>query len=343
MGIGFVPLEGGHWGFTTAVYLFFAALAGGAHVTGVAAYALGDGGEREVRRSLSRWSFLVALVATAIAGVAILSHLADPLAGLLFPLTLTNFGSWITLGTWILVSLGVLTALQTLWFQFGERGREGDATSAVLRRPADWVGLRDPLDRLADRSRPAGTWYHVVTALGVLPAIGTVYTGFELAAVATVPLWHNPALLPGLFIASGLAAGVAAALAPTIAVEGPTSRTAVGFVGVAAVGMLVSVALLWGLWSSLGGSPAAVESKAMLAEGALATTVQVLVASIVVSLVGSPLLAWVGYTRPDAELTRRFVRPGLVGTLLLGVLGTFLVRYAVVYAGVKESIVVVGV
>jgi protein NrfD len=343
MSIGFVALDGGHWGFTTAVYLFFAALAGGAHVTGVAAYALGGDVERDVRLSLARWAFLVALVAVTVAGLAILSHLADPLAGLLFPVTLTNFGSWITIGTWVLVSLGAFTALQTLWFHFGPVGQDTDASHAALRGPARRLGLLDHVDRLAERTRPDALGYRVVTALGLLPAVGTVYTGFELAVVATVPLWNNPALLPALFLASGLAAGVAAALAPTIVVEGAESRTAVAGAGAVAVGLLASVALLWGLWSSLGPSPAAEASRTMLADGSLATLVRVLLASIVLSLVGSPVLAWVGYTRPGSALTRRVVRPGLVATLLAGVLGTFLLRYAVVAAAVKDPIVVVGV
>jgi protein NrfD len=343
MSIGFVALDGGHWGFTTAVYLFFAALAGGAHVTGVAAYALGGDDERAVRLSLARWAFLVALVAVTIAGLAILSHLADPLAGLLFPVTLTNFGSWITIGTWVLVSLGAFTALQTLWVHFGPVGQDTDESRAALRWPARRLGLLERVDRFADRTRPDGVGYQLVTALGLLPAVGTVYTGFELAVVATVPLWNNPALLPALFLASGLAAGVAAALAPTIALEGAASRTAVGAAGVVAVGLLASVALLWGLWSSLGPSQAAEASRAMLADGSLAMLVRVLLASIVLSLVGSPLLAWIGYTRPESELTRRVVRPGLVGTLLAGVLGAFLVRYAVVAAGVQDPIVVVGI
>lgn len=343
MGTGLVWLEGGHWGFTTATYLFFAALAGGAHVAGVAAYALGDGPERGVRLAYARWAFLVALVAVAVAGLAILSHLADPLAGVLFPLTLHNFGSWITIGTWVLVSLGVFTALQTLWLQFGAIGREEPDSGSILRRLAGRVGVGAAVDDVADWSHPGGNRYRVVTTVGLVPAVGTVYTGFELAAVATVPLWHEPTLLPALFLASGIAAGVAAALVPTIAFEGSSSRTVVGFAAVVGVTLLVSVVLLSELWGGLGGSPAAAESKALIGAGALQTIGQVLLVAIVVSLVGSPLLAWIGYVRGETPLTRRVVRPGLVATLLAGVVGTFLIRYVVLFAAVKEPIVVVGI
>lgn len=343
MGTGLVWLEGGHWGFTTAVYLFFASLAGGAHVAGVAARVVGDGPERGVRLAYARWAFLVALGAASVAGIAILSHLADPLAGLLFPVTLTNVGSWITVGTWVLVLLGVFSALQTLWLQFGALGRAEPASSSILRRPVGRIDRLESVDGLADWSHPGGSLYWVVTGVGLVPAVGTVYTGFELAAVATVPLWHEPALLPALFLASGVAAGVAAALVPTVAFEGSTSRTVVGFATVVGVSLLLSAVLLWELWGGLGGSPAAAESKALLTAGSLQTAVAVLEGTIVVSLVGSPLLAWIGYVRGEAPLTRRVVRPGLVATLLAGVVGTFLVRYLVLFAAVKEPVVVVGI
>lgn len=338
--IGHVWLEGGHWGLVTAIYLFFAALGGGAYLAGVVAYGLGGDGERRERLAFTRWAFLVALVAVAIAGVAILSHLADPIAGLLFPVTLQNFDSWITRGTWILVSLGAFTALQTLWLHFGSRGKSSPETNGVVRRVAGVVRLRSGLDGLADQTRPSGRLYWVVAVLGLLPAAGTVYTGFELAAVDTVPLWHHSTLLPAAFLTSGVAAGIAMALALTVAFEGTTGRLAAGSATVVSLALLVSGALLWSLWGSLGGTPAATETKAMLTSGALHLPFVALSASIVVSLVASPLLAWIGYARGESAMTRWVVRPGLVASLLLGVVGTFLVRYVVILAAVKDPIVV---
>jgi protein NrfD len=339
--VDLVWLERGHWGLVTALYLFFAALGGGAYLTGVAAYGLGGDGERRERLALARWSFLVALAAVAVAGVAILSHLADPLAGLLFPLTLHNFGSWITRGTWILVALGAFTALQTLWLHFGSLGGERGEASGILRRIAG--PLRPVLDRVADGSRPGGGRYWLVAGLGLLPALGTVYTGFELAAVATVPLWHHPVLLPGAFLVSGVAAGIAVALALTVAFEGTIGRFVVGYSGAVGLALLATGGLLWRLWESLGTSPAAAQTKADLASAALQTPFAVLFVCLAVSLVASPVLAWVGYARGDTTVTKWVIRPGLVATLLLGVVGTFLVRYVVIAAAVKEPFVVVGI
>lgn len=335
-------LEGGHWGLTTAVYLFFASLGGGAYLAGVAAYALPDRDERRGHLALARWGFLVALTAVSIAGLAILSHLADPLAGLLFPLTLTNLESWITRGTWILVTLGVFAALQTLWFCFGTLGRDSAGGSGFVRRLAGLLGLRDVVDRLADGTRPTGNGYWAVAVLGLLPALGTVYTGFELAAVATVPLWYHPTVLPALFLVSGVAAGIAATLALTVAFDETSGQSVVVFASAVGVTLLVSVGLLWTLWTAIGTTPAGVETTAIL-DGALSVPVVVLVAGTVLSLVGSPLLAWVGYARGQSQIAGRLVRGSLVVSLLVGVVATFLIRYVVLFAAVKEPLVVVGV
>ena len=337
---GYVWLEGVHWGLLTAIYLFFATLGGGAYLAGVAAYGLGRGDRRSEAMALARWAFLTALVATGIAGLAILAHLARPLSGLLFPLTLTEFGSWITRGTWILVSLGALAGLQTLWFHFGAVGRGAEGGSAVLRKLVAIVGLEGLLDEVADAIRPGATGFWIVATLGLLPALGTVYTGFELAVVETVPLWNHPTLLPAMFVTSGVASGVALSLALTIAFDGATDRLVVGFAGAVSLGLLLTGGLLWTLLNSLGDGPAAAESMAMLDGGSLSVFVTLLAAGIAVSVVASPILAWLWYAREETTVTRWVVRPGLVASLLFGVLATFLIRYVLLFAAVHSPNVV---
>jgi protein NrfD len=337
---GYVWLEGGHWGLLTAVYLFFATLGGGAYLAGLAAYALGRDDGRSEPMALARWAFLTAFVATGIAGVAILAHLARPLSGLLFPLTLTEFGSWITRGTWILVSLAVFAALQTLWVHFGAVGREAEGPSAFVRTIAGVLRLDGALDRLSDAIRPGGVGYWLVAALGLLPALGTVYTGFELAVVETVPLWNHPTLLPAMFVVSGVASGVALALALTIAFDGATNRLVVGFAGAVSLGLLLTGGLLWTLLNALGDGPAAAESIAMLDGGSLSVFVTLLAAGIAVSVVASPILAWLWYAREETAVTKWVVRPGLVASLLFGVLATFLIRYVLLFAAVHSPNVV---
>jgi protein NrfD len=339
--VSFAWIDHTHWHLLTALYLFFAALGGGAYLAGVVGYALGRDGTRQESMAFTRWAFLTAVVAAAIAGFSILAHLARPLAGLLFPLTLTEFGSWITRGTWILVSLGAVSALQALWFHFGERASDADGPSTFPRQVAGLIGLQAPLDRLANLTLPAEGGYWILTLLGVVPALGTVYTGFELSVVQSVPLWNNPTVLPILFIVSGIAAGVAASLGLTVAFEGATDRLVVGFAAVVGGGLLLTSGLLWQLWTSVGASPAGERSMALLT-GDLNTLVVLLGAGIVISLVASPLLAWVWHTREESAMTRWVVRPGLVGSLFAGVFGTFLIRYLLVFGAVQDPIVVVG-
>ncbi|MEF8776948.1 MAG: NrfD/PsrC family molybdoenzyme membrane anchor subunit, partial [Haloarculaceae archaeon] len=156
------------------------------------------------------------------------------------------------------------------------------------------------------------------------------------------PLWNNPSLLPLLFIVSGVAAGVATSLALTVAFEGATDRIVVGFAAAVGVGLLLTTGLLWRLWASVGDSPAGERSMALL-NGELNVLVVLLVAGIVISLVASPLLAWLWHTREESPMTRWVLRPGLVVSLLVGVLGTFLIRYLLVFGAVQDPIVLVVV
>lgn len=335
----FAWIDHTHWHLLTAIYLFFAALGGGAYLAGVVGYARSRDGQRREAMAFTRWAFLTAVVAAAVSGIAILAHLARPIAGVLFPITLSEFGSWITRGTWILVSLAVFSALQALWFHFGERARGAEGPGTFPRAVAGLVRLRDPLDRLANLTRPGGSAYWAVTLVGAAVALGTVYTGFELAVIESVPLWNNPALLPLTFIVSGVAAGVAASLALTVAFEGTTDRLVVGFAGAVGAGMLLTSGLLWVLWRSVGASPAGKGSMALL-NGELNTLVLLLAAGIVVSLVASPILAWIWYSREETTMTRLVVKPALVASLLAGVLATFLLRYVIVFGAVQDPIVV---
>lgn len=337
MAAGLAWIDHKHWHLLTAIYLFFATLGGGAFLTGVVAYALGRDGDSAEPMAVARWAFLTAVVATAISAVSILAHLARPLVGLLFPFTLTNFGSWITRGTWILVSLAALSGLQTLWFHFGDRARDAEGPSAFLKTLAGVVGLQGLVDRLADATRPSGNRYWAVTGVGSLVALATVYTGFELAVIRSVPLWNNPTVLPLLFIISGVASGAAAALALTVAFDGATDRLVVGLTGLVTVGLVLTAGLFWVLWSSVGSSPAGAKSMALL-NGKLYGLVVLLAVSIAVSAIGSPVLAWLWHDRNETEMAQRVVRPTLVVSLAAAVLAAFLIRYLLIFGAVQDPI-----
>ncbi|MFC7045564.1 dehydrogenase [Halobacteriaceae archaeon GCM10025711] len=287
---------------------------------------------------------LVAVAASAVAGVAILSHLADPLRALVFPFTLTNLGSWITRGTWILVALAVFATVQALWLLFGTEGARDSTPSRFPRRIAGAFGLLGFLDGLADRLRPGPAGRRVVALLGLVPALATVYTGFELATVWTVPLWDQPVLLPLSFLGSGLAAGVAVAVGLTAVFEGADSRTVAQYSGVVAVLLVGTLATLGVYWTRLGASDslATVASVAGLQAGNLGLavwTVALGLALPAVALLGFAALRLAGVP----VLQRRAGTTVLVGSTLLVVVASFTLRVVVLYGAVKIPIGISGV
>ncbi len=334
---GLIWVEGSHWGLLTAAYLFFVGVAGGGYLVSVVAGALAERRSRAAEQeTVGRWGALVALAAVAVAGGAILAHLADPLRGVLFPLTLTNFDSWITRGTWILVALGGFAGVRVLWLTFGTDTR-ATGPSAFPRRIAAVVGVLDVLDAFADRVRPGQSLGRLVAAAGVVPALATAYTGFELAVVSIVPLWHFPVLLPALFLVTGVAAGFAAATALTTAFDG-YSRTVGAYCLVVAGFLVVSAALVWTGLTRLGASPspAADTSLVMLGEfqAVVLPTLATLVGGAVV-LVGVVAFA---APAPGGRRTRRTVDAAVVGSLTLVFVGSFLLRLAVLLAAVKTPL-----
>lgn len=134
--------------------------------------------------------------------------------------------------------------------------------------------------------------------------------------------------------------GFALALALTIAFEGVTDRLVVGFAGAVSLGLLLTGGLLWSLLNALGDGPAASESMAQIDGGTLSAAMMILAAGIAISVIASPILAWLWHAREETAVTRWVVRPGLVTSLLFGVLATFLIRYVLLIGAVQSPNVV---
>jgi protein NrfD len=338
-------LHADHWGLSIPVYLYLAAVAGGAYLTGASASLLRWRGDTSnpLQGAIARWGFVVAVVAAAGAGLAVLSHLAVIYRAVLFPIYLTNFGSWITIGTWILVSLAAFSVIGLVLVQFGGRAAADAGPSLFPRWLAGRLGLQGALDGLADRVRSVRPVFVVLHLLGAVLAVGTLYTGFELAIVEAVPLWNRPSLMPGLFLASGIAAGMGVTVALTMAVHRKLTPVLGGYAVVVALLSGVSLLLVWQGWSSLAanGTPAAAASYAQLT-GDLAIGVWLVALGFVAPLAAGLVLGTAAVMDRLSRSVERLGGPTLIASFVLLAVGSFALRVLLLLAAAKDPVVVVS-
>jgi len=164
------------WGPLMAIYLFLGGLAGGAYIIS----ALVDLFKGEDYEVLSKSGALVSTVAV-IASVVVL--LAEIKRFMVEPLSFLNAfrqfpGSMISVGTWILTGLLVISVVTVILAFFGGNW--------LIRKIVDVVGL--------------------ILGLGT-----TAYTGLLLSYCRGVPIWGSP-FLPVTFMVSGTLTGLAMAL-----------------------------------------------------------------------------------------------------------------------------------
>ncbi|AFZ71804.1 hypothetical protein [Natronobacterium gregoryi] len=327
------------------VYLFLAVVAGGGFLTGVTASLLDsrtDAGGLE--GELSRWGFWVAVAGGAGSGLAVLSHQAILLRGLLFPIYMQNFESWMTIGTWILVSLVVVSVVALVFALFGDEASALEGASLFPRAIVAKLGLLETVDRLVDRVRPPKNGLVALYAVGSVLALATVYTGFELAVVETVPLWNMPVVVPAAFLLTGLASGVGLAVAVT-ALFARDVDTVIGGYAVA-TGLLsaLGLAFVWYGWTEIATSdaPAAAVTYVALSEGSLAIGSWLVVLGLAVGLLAG--LGVGGATLVDRRLPllERAAVPALVGSFGLLVIGSLAFRIVMLYGAQEHPVVVVG-
>ncbi|ELY68651.1 anaerobic dehydrogenase transmembrane subunit [Natronobacterium gregoryi SP2] len=271
---GLIWLPEGHWDWKIIVYLFFGGLAGGAYLTGLLADVMGyrssDESLADSMRDTTRWGMLAAIVAIAVGGIVLFSHLGAPLRALLFPVLFVNFGSWLVIGTYTLILFTLIAVIQLFWLVWGHD--DGERPSMFLRQITGWieetVGL--PIDtwlaRLATWSNPGTTGRLAVHVVGAFfSVLLVVYTALLLSDVSwLVPAWDGT-LLPFLFLASGLSIGMAATAGLTVVFEGLEGTRITTFSLIDDAVILFEIVVLALLVSALAsGGPASLASYELL-------------------------------------------------------------------------------
>lgn len=180
------------WGssFHIPWYLFLGGMAGGTLL--IAALADLFGGRHERYQALSRIAAYITLPITIVGGLALTFHLGKPERGILFPLFMSNYRSWLAIGGWIIaVFFPLAVAYAVLWYF--RMGRAPRLIVALLSIPAG-VGI-------------------------------ALYTGFLISGAWSIPggYWFSPLwdvkYIPVLFLISGLSTGLAACGLVALAVD----------------------------------------------------------------------------------------------------------------------------
>lgn len=346
----------GHWEIFITTYLFLGGLSGGAYLTSVASSELfrprAEGpAELFACEETSRWGAVVGVLAIAVGAMALLYHLGAPLRALAFPILFENFGSWLVIGTWVIVLFSLFVTLEAFWLLFGTAHDDPDGLSFFPRWILVWIDDYLPtswsvlaaLDRLADLLRPTGTRRTLVRGVGGLLAAGViVYTAMLLTDVSVVPLW-NRQYLPIVFLMSGASTGISAALLGTVASGGGLSRTNHLFCladdGLIAVETVTVLGLLSVLAS---GGPAAERSRELLLSGAYSPhfLVGVLALGLVVpfalSMTMTSLVKFTDFE--ETSVGASAFTGGFAVKYVLVLAGGFLLRYVVIFGAVKQPL-----
>ena len=334
-----------YWDLSIPVYLYFAAVAGGAYLTGASACfvrSYRSDGPCCLESEIARWGFMIAVFSVAIAGLAVLSHLAVIYRAILFPVYLTNFGSWITIGTWILVLLAVLSVVCLLLQLFGENAAADDGASLWPRAVVAKLGLLDLADQLVDRVRPPMAGFALLHVAGSVLALATIYTGFELSIVETVPLWNQPVLVPLLFLTSGVAAGIGLTLAVTMLFERQIGPVFGGYAFVAGVLSGISLLIGWLSWNDIATSdaPAAAASHAHMTDGTLYLGLILVVLGFAAALIAGIGLGIAALLGRLPDRVERVGGPVLISSFLLLTIGGLVLRLVLLLAAEQDPVVV---
>lgn len=273
------------WDWKIAQYVALIGLAGGAYLTAYVADVLSKRRESLEHGQLAKYGYLTGLLVIAISPPIMLSHLATPFRAMALPFTMSNLGSWMAIGSYLIAGFGLGALLMFGWTAFGKErpnrqavadgGTDiasdggtaetatGGRTVGGVRGVANRVGLLDLLDRLADITRPSEKVRLGLGAFfGVLAAGVLLYSAMALGSGATnrVPLWNKTFLIP-VQILSGLGAGLAAAVGLTALATRSPGRTLQSY-ALAASGLLVVslLAVLATVTMLPGQTPAATEA-----------------------------------------------------------------------------------
>jgi protein NrfD len=351
-----------HWGFQIAVYLFLGGLAGGSYITGYVADLLSLRTDLEeeyiARRETARWGMYVAVVSIGVGGVALVLHLGQPLRAFYFPITFTNYGSWMVIGTWAIVIFTLWAVLQAFWYTFGSEIVGEKGTSLIFRRLLSKYVRLNPgasgrstlvryIDAIADITRPPRSHWLVFGSLGVgLAVVLIAYTALLVSAVESVALW-NRAYLPFIFLMSGISTGIAAATGLTIVFEGMSET--VHQYSLVDDGLIVVELLIIGLLLSTlegAGLSGALSQQLLNGDYALYFWGLIILGGLTVPVVGSLIMTTLCYPQGHDALSDRMhevIHAGFVAKYALVLVGGFFLRFVVLLAAVQQPYIPLGV
>ncbi len=173
-----------NWGLPIAIYLYVAAMAGGAYVAAALCCIFGP----EEHRKTTCYGYLYAIPLLIIGAIALIVDLGQP-ARFINLLGLFKFNSPMSAGAWALLVFGFFCVISSV-LTLGEDGDKG-----AMWTLSKWISALVPRKEVA--------------AIGAMVAIFLMaYTGTLLNSTS-VPMWSETPLLSGLFLASGISTGVA--------------------------------------------------------------------------------------------------------------------------------------
>ena len=345
-----------HWGLFIATYLFLGGVSGGSYVTSVTAQLLQgrttDETETRSRGETARWGAILAIAAIAIGTGALLYHLGAPLRALTFAWNFSNYGSWLVIGTWLIVLFSVLATVDAIWLLFGSDKKGATGGSYVPRRVLGWltVGgnpvLVRTLDCFADTTRPPERYHLLLRVFGALLGLGViVYTSMLLSDLWTCPLW-NRTYLPPLFLMSGVSTGLAATVAMPTIFDGLTETVHQYSLADDAL-IVVELGILGSFYLVLQGSSNCLASQASVEALNSVFSMPFWVGVVGLGLV-SPLalsLLMTGTARvwsldERSQTWHSIFRAGYVLKYGLVLVGGFFLRYVIIFAAVKLPLTV---
>jgi protein NrfD len=364
-----------HWGAAIALYLFLGGVAGAAYITSGWASLMkhlmdtdsrlgrlllattDDSAHRFACAETARWGALFSVVPIAIGGVALLSHLGAPLRALTFPVLFTNFGSWLVIGTWVIVLFTAVATFEMLWLHFGQDLQSASGLSVFPRKLLGRVDDRLPLssdrgivwlfDTVADTTRLPVRVHGVLRAVGAVLSVSLIaYTALLLSDVAYVPLWERT-YLPLIFLLSGASTGISAALLGTVLSGGALTRMNHRFCltdDVIIVAELVVIGLLLSFLANSSTIGAEATETALFETYNLEFVWGVLILGTAFPVVLSVTVTMLHqFTEIGESLWgKRLLTGGYALKYTFVLLGGFLLRYVVLLAAVKAPLPVPG-
>ncbi len=290
-----------NWGLAIAIYLYVAAMAGGAYVAAALCCIFGP---KETRKATC-YGYVYAIPLLIIGAIALIVDLGQP-ARFLNLLALFKFNSPMSSGAWALLFFGFFCILGTI-FTLGE-GKEGGFWGTLYR----WIEALVPREAVA--------------AIGALFAVFLMaYTGTLLNATS-VPMWSETPLLSGLFLASGVSTGVALMLVLNRSITGLPQLYALEELDNVAIIMELALLALMILMLRREIGPDGHSLSHALVSGKLGTWFWI--GAVIIGMILPLILNFIsGLTGKQAGKA-----PSLISPILI-LIGGFILRVVIVYAG----------